>query len=523
LSVIHHESLSHMSVRFIQPGDPASDLCVDRRRRDIETLPSKTDVIVIGGGITGVGVALDAASRGLGTILLEGHDLAFGTSRWSSKLVHGGLRYLATGDVAVAWESAVERRILMDAVAPFLIRPQANVVPIMTDTPIGSAALTRLGFAAGDILRFAARSRRSSLPTSRILTAARTKRLLPALDSSRVRGGLLSWDGSLEDDARLVVAVARTASAYGATILTRTQVLSASGDGVMFRDETSGITHTIHARHVINATGVWAAQFDDEISVAPSRGTHVIFPAELFDRPKAAMTVPVPGMRARYCFVLPRPDGYVIAGITDVAEPGPIADVPPVPHEDVEWICDNISSSLDRTITANDAVGSFTGLRPLVHTGDTRASADISRHHLIKKSPEGVITITGGKLTTYRHMAEQVVNSISDEPCQTTRIALVGAGPLTHASNLPARLIRRFGSEAPRVAALADTDPSLMDPVAPHVPVRKVEVLFAIRAEGAMTPEDVMERRTRLSLIPTEAAAAHECVTKLCAETLSAL
>jgi len=230
------------------------------------------------------------------------------------------------------------------------------------------------------------------------------------------------------------------------------------------------------------------------------------------------MTVPVPGMRARYCFVLPRPDGYVIAGITDVAESGPIPNIPPVPHEDVEWICTHISAALNRPITANEAVGSFTGLRPLVNAGSTRDSSDISRHHLIKESRNGVITITGGKLTTYRHMAEQVVDSISPEPCQTKRIALIGAGPLTQATNLPARLIRRYGAEAPRVAALAESDSTLMDPVAPGVPVRGVEVVFGIRAEGAISVDDIVDRRTRLSLIPQQALAAHERITELCAE-----
>lgn len=493
-----------MSVQFVQAGDPAADLSAARRSREIKALPAWTDVVIIGGGITGVGVALDAASRGLHVVLLEAHDLAFGTSRWSSKLVHGGLRYLATGDVAVAWESAVERNLLMRTIAPFLIRPQAQVIPVMDDTSMGSALLTRAGLTAGDVLRISARTRRGTLPGSRVLSAARTLQLLPGLDQHRLRAGLLNWDGSLEDDARLVTAVARTAAAYGAVILTRTPVLRATGHEVVFRDDITGEQHTITADHVVNATGVWSAQFDSDIAITPSRGTHVVFPATAFKSPRAAMTVPVPGMRARFCFALPRPDGLVLAGITDINEPGPIPDVPPVPPDDIAWICTHISSALAQPVTPNDAVGAFTGLRPLVSSPDAQTSADVSRRHLITYSDDGILTVTGGKLTTYRKMAQDVVDMMSDLPCKTREIALVGSGPLTQAHNLPARLIRRYGSEAPRVAALSDGDPTLLDPLIPGIQARGVEVLFAMQAEGALDATDVIERRTRIDLVQAD-------------------
>jgi glycerol-3-phosphate dehydrogenase len=490
-----------VSVRFVQVGDPASDLNATRRLRELQSLPASVDVIVIGGGITGVGVALDAASRGMDVVLLEAHDLAFGTSRWSSKLVHGGLRYLATGDVAVAWESAVERNLLMRTIAPFLIRPLAQVIPIMDDTDLASTLLTRAGLAAGDVLRISARTRRSTLPGSRFLSAARTHRLLPGVDDSRLRGGLLNWDGSLEDDARLVTAVARTAAAYGAVILTRVPVTRAHEHGVTFTDDLTGTEHILGARHVINATGVWSAQFDSGITITPSRGTHVVFPAELFGHPRAAMTVPVPGMRARFCFALPRPDGLVLAGITDVDEPGPIPDVPDVPAADVEWICHHISSTLQHRVTPNQAVGAFTGLRPLVNSKSAHTSSDVSRRHLIRYSNAGVLTITGGKLTTYRKMAQDAVDMISAQPCRTRDIALIGSGPLTQAHNLPARLIRRYGAEAPRVAAFAADQPELLKPLLPGIPLSGVEVVFAMVAEGALDTADVIERRTRMDLI----------------------
>ena len=245
-----------MSVDFLPVGDPLADLSPERRRQDVSALATTVfDVIVIGGGITGTGIALDAATRGLSVLLLESNDLAFGTSRWSSKLVHGGLRYLANGQVDVAWESAVERGHLMTNIAPHLVRALAQVVPIMNDTSFGSAVLTRAGFAAGDALRALSRTSRHVLPGAHVISPAKTCRLLPAIDASRVRGGLLAWDGLLEDDARLVVAVARTAAAYGARILTGHRVLSADGTSVsVVNDENEQIE--IPAKNVISATGV---------------------------------------------------------------------------------------------------------------------------------------------------------------------------------------------------------------------------------------------------------------------------
>lgn len=495
-----------MATRFLAPGDPGADLSAQRRDRDLQEIADgpPLDVVVIGGGITGVGTALDAATRGLRVALFEAEDLAFGTSRWSSKLVHGGLRYLATGDVATAWESAVERGILMRTTAPFLVRPAAQVVPIMDDTTLPSAALTRIGFAAGDTLRLGARTRRHTLPPARTLTKQRVCTLLPAIDAPRVRGGLLSWDGSLEDDARLVIAVARTAAAYGAHILTRMQVQAADGHGVQVVDQQSGQLLNIAARAVVNATGVWSESFDPALRIVASRGTHVVLPASLLGHPRAALTVPVPGMSNRYCFLLPRPDGLVLAGITDIPEMGPIPAVPKTPQEDIDWILSQVSSVLERPLTAQDAVGAFTGLRPLVQPArdsSPTSSADISRRHLVRQAASGVWTVTGGKLTTYRRMAQDVIDKVTDRPCVTRNTALIGTGPLAGAMNLPARLLRRYGNEAPRVAALAEGNPHLLDPIAPGLGARGVELIFGRCTEGAQTVEDLIERRTRVSLV----------------------
>lgn len=512
-----------MSPHVLDPGDPGADLSPARRCRDLDAAQSFVDLVVVGGGITGAGVALDAASRGLRVVLVEAVDLAFGTSRWSSKLVHGGLRYLATGDVATAWESAVERGYLMRTIAPFLIRPMAQIVPIMDDTPTSTALLTRLGFAAGDALRTGARTRRSTLPATRTLPASKVRKLIPAIDARRLRGGLLSWDGSLEDDARLTIAVARTAAAYGAHILTGMRVLEADANGVVAEDSATGERISVQARHVINATGVWSASFDTDIAITPSRGTHVVLRASRLAHPRAAMTVPVPDMKGRYCFLLPRPDGLIIAGITDIAEPGPIAAVPDVPPEDVVWILDQVSRGLQQPLTADDAVGAFTGLRPLVQANESSGvlpTSDVSRQHLVAQGPNGVWTVTGGKLTTYRRMAEDVVNRISNEPCATKRIALIGAGGLTQAQGLPARLIRRYGAEAPRVAALAHDEPQLLEPVAPGVPALGVEFAFGVLSEGARTPADLIERRCRISMVeadvPNALPAAQAAIDRWC-------
>lgn len=496
-----------MSPRVLNPGDPGADLSPARRRRDLDEVQAPVDVVVIGGGITGAGVALDAASRGLTVVLIEAVDLAFGTSRWSSKLVHGGLRYLATGDVATAWESAVERGYLMRTIAPFLIRPMAQVVPIMDDTPTSTALLTRLGFAAGDALRAGSRTRRVMLPTARTLPASKVRHLIPAIDVARLRGGLLSWDGSLEDDARLTIAVARTAAAYGAHVLTGMRVLQADATGVVAQATATEERLNIRARHVINATGVWSAAFDTDITITPSRGTHVVLRASRLEHPRAAMTTPVPNMRGRYCFLLPRPDSLVIAGITDVAQTGPICEVPDVPPEDVAWILEQVSRDLQQPLTTDDVVGAFTGLRPLVHPTESPSAgptSDVSRQHLVAQGPNGVWTVTGGKLTTYRRMAEDVVNRITNVPCGTKNIALIGAGGLTQAQGLPARLIRRYGAEAPRVAALAHDEPQLLDPVAPGVPALGVEFAFGVLSEGARTTADLIERRCRISMVEAD-------------------
>ncbi|MDX6215395.1 MAG: glycerol-3-phosphate dehydrogenase, partial [Frankiales bacterium] len=292
----------------------SSHLDAARRQRELEQLPSEQlDVLVVGGGVTGCGIALDAASRGLQVALVEKDDLAFGTSRWSSKLVHGGLRYLASGDVAIALESARERGVLMRRTAPHLIRPLPMAIPLSTDIDRRSQLLLGAGARAADLLRAVSRTPRSVLPGPRRIGIAETQRLLPAVRRAGLRGAWVNWDGHLEDDARLVVAIARTAAAHGARILTRVRY-----DDGHLTDRLTGESLGYQAKTVVLATGAWTA------GVAPSKGVHVVLAAKTLGYPIGSITVPVPQEPNRYVFALPHADGIIHVGLTDDRLDGPL-------------------------------------------------------------------------------------------------------------------------------------------------------------------------------------------------------
>ncbi len=475
-------------------------LTAARRSRDLDLLAGTTvDVLVVGGGVTGCGTALDAASRGLTVALVEKSDLAHGTSRWSSKLVHGGLRYLATGDVGLALESARERGTLMTTTAPHLVRPLPMVVPLGDDIGPRGGLLVDAGHRVGDVLRTVARTPRGVLPGPRRISATETVRLLPKVRRSGLRGALLNWDGQLEDDARLVVALARTAASYGARVVTYATALEADGSGATVRDERTGATVRIRARAVVNATGAWADGLAPETRLRPSKGVHVVLPAARLGHPAASMTVPVPGQRNRYVFALPHPDGIVHVGLTDDPVHGPLPDVPRADEAEIAFLLDTLSGGLELPLSRSDVIGSFAGVRPLLAGAEGR-TADLSRRHAVVRGEDGVWTVLGGKLTTYRRMAQDAVDVLTDRPCRTTALPLVGAtGPVP--SGVPERLVRRYGAESGDVAALAARDPRLLEPVAPGVPVLGVELAWGVHAEGALTPEDLLERRTRLSLV----------------------
>ena len=328
------------------------------------------DVVVIGGGITGVGIALDAATRGLSVALVEKHDLAFGTSRWSSKLVHGGLRYLATGNVGIARRSAVERGILMTRNAPHLVKAMPQLVPLLPSMNSASRALVRFGFVAGDGLRKLAGTPSSTLPRSRRIDASARVELAPTVRRDGLDGGLLAYDGQLIDDARLVTAVARTAAQHGATILTRVAASDATGTSVTLTDQRSGESFEVSARAVINASGVWAGEVDPSIRLRPSRGTHLVFDAAAFGNPIAALTIPIPGEINRFVFAMPEQLGRVYLGLTDEDAPGPIPDVPQPTSEEIAFLLDTVNTALDVALGPADVIGAYAGLRPLIDAGE---------------------------------------------------------------------------------------------------------------------------------------------------------
>jgi glycerol-3-phosphate dehydrogenase len=498
-----------------------------RRLRELAELAAGevVDVLVVGGGVTGAGVALDAVTRGLSVALVEAHDLAFGTSRWSSKLVHGGLRYLAKGDVGLAHESAVERGILMTRTAPHLSRALPQLLPLHAEVSTRAGALAFAGLQAGDVLRRIARTPTSLLPRPRRVSAAEALALAPGLRAAGLRGGLLSFDGQLTDDARLVVALARTAAGHGAKILTYTRALSLSGTGAALRDELTGEEFEARARVVINAAGVWAGTLVDSVRLRPSRGSHLVLDARALGITNTALTVPVPGHFGRFALVLPQADGRVYLGLTDEPVDGPIPDVPTVPDADRDFLLDIASSVLNRRLGPGDILGSYAGLRPLLASGGR--SADISRHHAVLRSSDGIITIVGGKLTTYRKMAEDTVDAIPlpAGPCRTRNLPLAGAAPRAQLSTLdaPRRLIAKYGTEAPTVAAIATLDPDLGMPLAPSLDITPAEIIWAVRHEGALSADDVLHRRTRIGLVPTDLEAIRPTVTDLVTKTLAGL
>jgi glycerol-3-phosphate dehydrogenase len=476
-----------------------------RRAEELERLAAgeRVDVVVVGGGITGAGVALDAASRGLSVALLERHDLAHGTSRWSSKLVHGGLRYLARGEVGVAWESVVERARLMGAIAPHLIRPLPFVLPLGAALSRTDAAGIQVVVRLADGLRAAARTSRSVLPPARHVTAIEARRLAPALPEAGLRGALVDWDGQLEDDARLVVAVARTAAAHGARILTRAAGTAVRADGVEAVDALTGAPFEVRAGRVVVAAGVWSGELSPDVTLRPSRGSHLLVPVERLGGPHAAMTVPIPGERGRWIFTVPRTDGLAAIGLTDVPAAGPIPDEPqPDPAEEAELLA-HASAALGMPLGPEDVVGRYAGLRPLLAGASDASTADLSRRHAVLEDPgSGALTVVGGKLTTYRRMAQDVVDRLTERPCRTQALPLVGAAPPGAEIAAPERLVRRYGAEAPAVAALAGGRPELLEPLAPGVPACGVELLWAISHELALSGADLADRRTRAGLLP---------------------
>jgi glycerol-3-phosphate dehydrogenase len=258
---------------------------------------------------------------------------------------------------------------------------------------------------------------------------------------------------------------------------------------------------------------VWAGELVDDVRLRPSRGTHLVLRGASLPGLRLALMAPVPGAASRFVFALPQPSGRVYVGLTDEPADGPVPDVPEPTEDEIDFLLDVVSGAVDRRLGRDDVVGAFAGLRPLVDSGGSGSSADLSRRHAVLTSPDGVVTVVGGKLTTYRRMAQDTVDHLlgnDGRHCVTASLPLMGAAThdeLRHVA-APSRLVRRYGTEAAQVAALAAGDRSLLEPIVDTLPVLGVELLFGAQHEGALTPDDLLDRRVRLGLVPAERRAA---------------
>jgi len=397
--------------------------------------------------------------------------------------------------------------------APHLVKAMPQLVPLLPEMSTAARALVRFGFAAGDGLRKLAGTPSSTLPRSRRIDAARAIEMAPTVRRDGLSGGLLAYDGQLIDDARLVTAVARTAAQHGARILTRVGASNATGTSVTLTDQRSGESFDVSARAIINASGVWAGEVDTSIRLRPSRGTHLVFDAASFGNPVVALTIPIPGEINRFVFAMPEQLGRVYLGLTDEDAPGPIPDVPQPTSDEISFLLDTVNTALEVALGPADVIGAYAGLRPLIDTGAGR-TADVSREHAVVESASGVISVIGGKLTEYRHMAEDVLDravrlrNLTAGPCRTRDLPLVGApsNPVATAAStahLPGSLVARFGAEAPNVIAAASCErPN--DPVAEGIDVTRAEFEYAVTHEGALDADDIVDRRTRVGLVQTD-------------------
>jgi glycerol-3-phosphate dehydrogenase len=393
---------------------------------------------------------------------------------------------------------------LITSIAPHLVRALPTLMPYY-----GKKAdiIGYVGLRAGDVLRALASTKRTTLPRARFVDAATSLRMAPALNPEGLRGGFVGWDGQLEDDARLVVAVARTAAAYGAEVLTEVDVVRAGNGTATLRDEDGEFE--VACQHIITCTGVWTEELNPEVPLHPSRGTHLVIDSARLGHPTASVTVGVPGEFGRFVFAMPQPDGLTYVGLTDVETDSLLPDPPVGSEEEITFLLDVASQTLAVPLNRSDILGTYSGLRPLVR--DSHAStADISRRHLVARQPSGVIAVTGGKLTTYRRMAQDAVDLISAQPCRTPEIALVGAPGDSRSRD---RLTRRYGAEAGLLRDAIDRDPALGEFIA-GTPARAVEVAWARQAEGALTADQAAETRLRVMMVEETRQAVLEAVTQ---------
>lgn len=464
------------------------------------------DVIIIGGGATGLGAAVDAAARGYSTLLLEAHDFAKGTSSRSTKLVHGGVRYLAQGNVALVYEALQERGRLRRN-APHLVSVLPFVVPGYTwwSNPYYGAGLLLYSAMAGSL----------GFGFSRLVSPREARRLAPTLEPQGLTGGVVYFDGQF-DDTRLAISLLRTALDHGALALNYapvTGLLKEQGKvvGVRARDAESGQELTLRGRVVVNATGVFAdsvRRMDEPEAPAllsPSQGVHIVLDRAFLPGDHGIMIPKTDD--GRVLFAVPW-HGRVVVGTTDT----PVSDTPLEPRplqEEVGFLLAHAARYLSKDPTADDVLSVFVGLRPLVKAGAGGSTASLSREHTLVVSPAGLVTITGGKWTTYRNMAEDTVNRAAEvgglqptkSPTRTLRLHGYTERPAPEPFGV-------YGADAPQVQLLLGSRRGWHERLHPNLPYRAGEVVWAARHELARTVEDVLARRTRALLLDAAASAA---------------
>ena len=507
---------------------------LDARNRDsaIQALAAEPlDVLVIGGGITGAGAALDAASRGLRVGLVEARDLAAGTSSRSSKLIHGGLRYLEQGDFKLVKEALRERDLLVSRLAPHLVRP----VPFLY--PLYKKVVERPYVGAGLVLYDAMEGVKRPVPHHRHLTTRGALRRAPALRPDRLAGAMMYYDAQV-DDARYTITVARTAARHGAHVLTRASAVSLLRDGsqvtgAVVRDEETGRAFDVHASRVIICAGVWsdlvhsASGVRAGYQVRMSKGVHLVMPRSAIE----ADTGMIVRTSKSVLFFIPWDTRWIV-GTTDTDWSGDRAE-PAATVEDVDYILHEANRVLARPLTRADVLAVYAGLRPLVAEApsDSRAggaekpTTKLSREHVVDTPLPGLASIAGGKFTTYRLMARDVVDAaVADlpvpvPPSVTGQLPLLGAdglpavrasaARLASAYDVPAavtsHLIARYGSLATEVLDLIHDDKTLGRPLVEGHPYLRAEVAYAVTHEGALHAEDVLARRVRLLIESSDA------------------
>jgi glycerol-3-phosphate dehydrogenase len=503
---------------------------VIRREDALAALQDESfDVVVIGGGITGAGVALDAASRGYSVALVERDDFASGTSSRSSKLVHGGLRYLQNFDLGLVREALLERALMVN-LAPHLVRPLPLLVPGFDgkrpDLLVG-VGLNMYDVMARDRLRRRPDDEEWSPDRHRVISAEETIELIPALEQRNPTSAYLFYDCQT-DDVRLVLTVLGEAERFGAVIANRANVTGlvdrgGRASGVLCLDRVSGTEFELRAENVVNATGVWADQIrPDEIydaeevpRIRPSRGTHITLSHKDLNLIAGAI---VPAGGNRTIFALPWL-GRTLIGTTDNDYDGPLDHIPPDPG-DIEYLLEACNEFFGTALGPGDLTGAYAGVRPLISTGDPKKSVDISRRAELYETSSGMLTITGGKLTTWRRMAKMTVDRIVEREsreaeCRTHEIPL-GLPP--EDGDLPEvegvddesreRLGGRYGHAARGVLDLAAERPELARRIVPELPDLLAEAPFAVRHEQASSLADVLMRRTRLGLLAAPALTA---------------